>query len=656
MKRVFIWQFSVVTLVFLTVLCAPPLRLLLSRQVTNALYNEPNPPFSLFKIFSLDRDRFLQGEKSATQLPEDAQAQFEIEQERLEVVKNQLSIGFGELQGRAYTNVYRRFPREKWLLDQALGNLLSRMLAHRNSEQMKGAHNEPAPSAATTSLVLQLSAEGQKLQPQNGFYDLCRAAALYALRRDDEALKAVQSASRKPFDDGATQATQARFYSVEKRSALLYEDRVSVVSAQLFPSYATFRAVGRLAVARAQREEARGKVQNAVQIYGDVARLGGQIRDSKSVAILSMVGRAIQENAWLRGQSLSSQMKNTPISSAPNRSFEQRITATARQFAAYSSTRNRPDLAREALAEAPKSALLMRQINAFSQDDAVFGSSWNVLQSIFAWKWIGAVLLSQIQFAVVCWLAVTLLIWRLRRAKSEIQVAQRTSFGRVEALTVLLIVVASASLLVLLWRVGFASVLTDDSSEDKSTAPWIALAIVALPLVLSAFVLALPKRRRGEAVAGAQAPTRDTEERDIEAPVVLPLLHRDISPFFKKLLPVFLVALAALFCFVAFAYLPDSGLRPNEAEWPLLGLIVCVLLGLWLRFRAARTDALSSTRFEALDAFGRLRAVLRLVIVVSSAAYLGSSLAALPLRHRADARLDAFVQQGEMRSILAQKT
>lgn len=654
MKRVLDWR-ALLLAIWIVVLCVPTLRLLLSQQVRNDRYEGPNPPFSLLRNFPRTDVGSLSRKETAARFPDDLETQVEVENERLADVQKRYVTDGNALRGEAYAAVYRRFPREKWLLDQALQNLMATMLRHRQRGAYSKEVNQSPPSPDAIQRVLQLSAEGQKLQPQNSFYDVCRAIALYALWRDEEASKTVQSASRKPFDDGTIQMMRARLRTREKKEALLYEDRLSVYSAQLFPAYAVFRQMGRVAVAQANGEEARGDAAKALQIYVAVARLGGQMRDTKGPTILSLVGRAIQENAWRRGIWPS----KTSVSSG---GALVRITEAGRLFATYSSTRNRPDLAREALSQSQKSVWVAQQIVDSWRENQAFGSATNMLQRILKWKNVGTVLLSQIQFTIVCWLFACLCIAYLQRARAKNNDGENDDLSEENSnrgvnWAICLGVLAGALGLFALWRFDMNNWLISLASEISSApynalaASWISLAIVASPLLVSAFVLVLLARRQTKKAATEKRRREPKTQSDAQTASHLPLSQRDLAPFFKPFVPYFLVALALAFALIIWPFLPDLSFETVGAEWLLCGLMLLVFLFSWWLLRAR-----SGARFGALATFRHLRRALGMAIIVSSAAYLSSSLAALPMRKQADAELSAIVQNGEMAVVLARAT
>jgi hypothetical protein len=193
----------------------------------------------------------------------------------------------------------------------------------------KAAASEP-PDQAALAAFLQDAAEGERLDPDNGYFPAMASAALFALHRDAEALDALKRAAARPtwreyFDDevrGRLRLIDAAFGA---GSALA---RLGVACATLFPEYAMLRSTSRMAVVQAVRAEQAGRPEEGLAIRRCVQQIGIRMLDNSHIVIGSLVGVAIWNVAMARPG-------GAPPERAGTSGAEQRRTRTLDAYRAY---------------------------------------------------------------------------------------------------------------------------------------------------------------------------------------------------------------------------------------------------------------------------------------------------------------------------------
>ncbi len=185
---------------------------------------------------------------------------------------------------------------------------LSLVKIRRDEEYLvvSGSHPRNRPQGASTEDQLEAfdrdAAEGERLDPDNGYFPCLRAIGLFAGHRDAQALQALHRAAQRPlwveyYDDELEGENRLQAAAFADSGAL---PRVGIAAAILFPHYAQLRAVARLAVASAMRAEKSGRIAEGVAIRDDVLRCGGLIRAESRALIGSLVGSAMEECALQR--------------------------------------------------------------------------------------------------------------------------------------------------------------------------------------------------------------------------------------------------------------------------------------------------------------------------------------------------------------------
>lgn len=143
------------------------------------------------------------------------------------------------------------------------------------------------------------AARGEQLDPDNAYFPFMRAAGLYAVGRDKEALAAIHRAAGRTrwndyLEDEAAGAYRLSAEAYIDHSALL---RTVQVSAMLYPHFAQLRAAGRMTTYLAIQAEKAGDWEKGLAIRQDLMRAAAVLRAESHPIIGALVGTAIQNIA-----------------------------------------------------------------------------------------------------------------------------------------------------------------------------------------------------------------------------------------------------------------------------------------------------------------------------------------------------------------------
>ncbi|MFN4179955.1 MAG: tetratricopeptide repeat protein [Armatimonadota bacterium] len=205
--------------------------------------------------------------------------------------------------------------------------------------------------------LLRQAMELSERDKDNAFPLLAKACALFALKRDDEALKAFHEAAKRPnfrtYDEKHLQLTANRTFTVE--------ERFSKFAAISFRHMSALREMARKVVAYSAEAEKEGDFEQALNLAEDAIKVGAKMKRDGLFVIEALVGIAIQSIAFAgetRKLSPEEQRVSTPEIGA------KRLKLLAQKFSEFAEKHGRKDLAELALREAEESAkvlLLVRQ-------------------------------------------------------------------------------------------------------------------------------------------------------------------------------------------------------------------------------------------------------------------------------------------------------
>ena len=332
--------------------------------------------------------------------------------------------------------VIEKFPNQPWLLAKRLkyswsyifGDRIGGELADVNLAANKAA-GKPSPERRTlgsyqTALktqelqrILELCARGQKLEPNNAYYDWTRAYFLALAWRDREAWQALDAAAQKSdFDEHQLEDVRARMTAREIMLSrpLLWEEKIVMSSGTLFPQFARYREFARIVSWQSIKAQRRGDHVLALRLIGSLAKVSALMRDNSKFLIEKLVAIAMESIAvsgatydarkgllpptWKKGT--SAQQTQTRISSAGD----------------YAIAHGRRDLADWLAKDSVKAAAGRAPINF--TDFA--GTSFHDAGFIALLRMSGTLLLMTLPLSLVAWLFAGW-VFKIQRLKKLLQ-------------------------------------------------------------------------------------------------------------------------------------------------------------------------------------------------------------------------------------------
>lgn len=207
----------------------------------------------------------------------------------------------------AYWKILEKFPNEPALYANMLryearysqfGWLYKRPeISHKASLQPW----KPLPDTPESRKYEHAIKMGQKLEPDNIYFDLFEAALRFSQGRDDEALAVLhKAAGKKHYISHQPEETSAVINDVCRRApvplGLLDQIRRLVIRcAVIFPEYSSFQQSARLAAWYAEMNAGNGQYDRSLAIIADLIKIGGIMRDGNETTIGVSIGGLIQK-------------------------------------------------------------------------------------------------------------------------------------------------------------------------------------------------------------------------------------------------------------------------------------------------------------------------------------------------------------------------
>ena len=330
-----------------------------------------------------------------------------------------------------YENVEKRFPDANIVRAQHLRDVTRGWLNIDPGPQPKVAGEGQLPNRARWLGEAQLTGairsarQGARVEPENAYFPWMEAVVEFSLRRDDAAIAALRRAGQcNYFDDYMIRTINARLQLLRRLRAVGWEDEFAEWSGALLPHYAQMRNAARAAMGRARWARKRGDQARALQLAGIVMRAGAVVERTNGMVITKLVGQAICLEAW---KAIIENQPNRPgekpdagaSTEEQTREIEQHNNQIARSFADYCRARQRPDLAREALAIASK--FDAKRVSGVYKMPGVQDITVDAEQLSKAF-WLGGVALIFGGSASVLWL----LCWSFSRRKEDARVRRQS--------------------------------------------------------------------------------------------------------------------------------------------------------------------------------------------------------------------------------------
>jgi hypothetical protein len=360
MKRPLFWWGAALA-IWLVILLAPPLNLLFRVQLrgSDAIRFSvlPAPQSERYfwekaaRRFSDDLDILMQ----AAQEDPFGDAETPTQPSQIFPEKNPTNSATGVLQ--RLDTLLQKYPNNVTLLALRLRIAFSNMYGGRIGGEMSDGNftnnqaagipspevskEPPTYTKAELQRAIALAARGQKLEPNNGYFDWLKACFLILAWRDGEAFSALDAAaSKKRFDDHSLDAQQAkmRARSTALGRPLLLEEKLLEQFNTLYPQYARDREMARIFAWQSLKAQRRGEHALALRITAGLARTAARKRENARTYIEGLVAAAMEAIAW-----------SGPVTDARRR-IGGRTTPGQRlsSFSAYAAQHGRPELGAEA--------------------------------------------------------------------------------------------------------------------------------------------------------------------------------------------------------------------------------------------------------------------------------------------------------------------
>lgn len=230
-----------------------------------------------------------------------------------------------------------------------------------------GTYFRPRPEAMR--VMLAVAQKGRVLEPQNSFWDWQCARLLFALRRDDEALKNLREGANKKFHDShLREEFHARVWGQNPHDAFSpYSFLQSLDAPQTDLSWMSH--VVNIAMSQAVAAERAGNHAQALQIADNIVRMSAQMRDGGYLKSESLAACGFAAMAWA---SDSRKVTLADMQSAdPAMRGGTWLRVGARKFADYAYSHGEREIAARALGEAEKFAQIREQLELSTRAQAV---------------------------------------------------------------------------------------------------------------------------------------------------------------------------------------------------------------------------------------------------------------------------------------------
>lgn len=582
---------------------------------------------------------------------------------------------------KAYDATIRKFPDVAWLLASRLRLTLSWLaLSNRTAGELDAeklrlpngqtrfTFRKPLPNnwtQADLNAAIEVARRGQKLEPDNGYFDVMLSYLLLADNRDAEALRVLATLKNKPrYDEHIWEDNAAHIAAKRLRYPNLFEDDIAQAAGTLFPHFAPFREMARVLTWKGIQRERAGDHAGALQLYDDVSTLGARMSGGSTTFIGFLVGKAIQQIAWKGGhvwtQEENQLARKSGISPNGSAASQTRGKMSAQRFATYARAHGRSDLAEQALKNNRNNEAVQSKIGQMLAGESVLGLSTAIIRKVSVTFWLTSVLLAQIQWMLIAWAAATLLLLasrvvRRKRAADSSIVRALDVGGAMAWITGLIAI--------LLIAVGIA--YTDPFGYQAASGTAASSLVIAVaPLFLGAiYCLFATAWRTFKAARARRASTRAGETPEAEVAAApssnrASSWQRDIGNIVVPVLNVAAPAALVLSWILSAVLTADAPGTMNDAgsgasAYFLSGdysvaIIVTLLVIFWWLVRPSRSSTQSSSRDSVDYAVRWYRQTMLAMIVLASIAYAALALYSLPARAEATRHTNDYIQHGEM--------
>jgi len=329
---------------------------------------------------------------------------------------------------KQYDNLLKQYPKNLWLIKKRLiASISYGFKLPMDSTFRKRIYPDYMPNISKAEnqqfqreipRALQIALYGEKLDPENSFFNWMQASLLFAQDKPEFALQALEKGARKKyFDDGFGGSRKASIIAAEITGRNLFEERFLANYSVFLEDMPILTETNMAAVSRGALAEHHGDQQQALKIYGAQLQLCQQVLAYTQKFGYSGVANNLAINAWLSKKRFPAWSKQRPKTSSRGgmphlemrKWYAWRTTVAADLFANYAATNHRPDLSVMAkklgntffvATDQPLHAQTDEEVNA------LFGKFQ--MQLLFQLKWIGMQLFKCLELFVPLFLLISL--------------------------------------------------------------------------------------------------------------------------------------------------------------------------------------------------------------------------------------------------------
>jgi hypothetical protein len=230
-----------------------------------------------------------------------------------------------------------------------------------------------------------LARRGQKLEPENTYFDWMLLYGLYATRQDNEARTVLRKAATKTkYDDFEGEFLRSRMAIIPQAYGRPYlpTDESFVLNSPFSSEAVKFRQIARWCMETVIFDRKKGDHTRALNSAFDMVRLGRTMRRESRTIIGSLLGQAYQAIAvWSVSLNVPTATKPKSIQvGAPLSSFQ----SHPRSLYSYAKSQNRSNITRMLEKEWVELGQSQKLIRSLGTQNLSFGPSWQIYAIILS--------------------------------------------------------------------------------------------------------------------------------------------------------------------------------------------------------------------------------------------------------------------------------
>lgn len=258
--------------------------------------------------------------------------------------------------------------------------------------------------------LLDLATELSERDADNAFPLLVKSYALFALKRDAEALSSYLQAARRPY----YRTYEREWLKVRMPKGLAGEERVNEMAAILLPHLSRLREMARLVMSYSAKAEGQGRFDEALWLAEAVTNVGAKWREQGFTVIDALAGASLQRIAWEGKTRKLTEAEQKWLERLPaEKQIRERHLLSARKFAAFTRQHGRDDLAERALKEA-EANIQLSQLSSLAIEASFIGDfSPADMRRLIGLRLVGIALLESILALLMAVFLASVFLWRL---------------------------------------------------------------------------------------------------------------------------------------------------------------------------------------------------------------------------------------------------